>query len=155
MADQAYKTGRRAFGVAVSSDPGDFQSLPLRLTNSFFTPGFCKETNTVQGQGNPVAAGKDRQFHTERTAKMLHIKLDRAGFGVDLWKIEGFTEQELDELNSMEYREMKDKILDMIDSRQHNHWNKALGTTWKCGCGVYNAYIMNHAVYLEIGKSCD
>ena len=86
---------------------------------------------------------------------MLHIKLDRAGFGVDLWKIEGLTKQDLDELNSMEYREMKGKILDIIDSRPNDCGDKGLGTAWYCGYGVYNAYIKDNAVYLEIGKSCD
>ena len=86
---------------------------------------------------------------------MLHIKKDRVGFGVDLWKIEGLTKQDLDELNSMEYREMKNKILDIIDSRPHDHWNKALGTSWYCGNGVFNAYIKDGSVYLEVGKSCD
>ena len=86
---------------------------------------------------------------------MLHIKKDRSGFGVDLWRVDGLTKQELDELNSMEYREMKDKILEIIDSRPHDHWNKALGTSWKCGNGVYNVYIRFETVYLEIGKSCD
>ena len=88
---------------------------------------------------------------------MLNIKLDRAGISTDLWTVEGLTQQELDELNSMEYREMKNKILDIIDSRPHNQRNKDLGTAWHCRNGVYNVYTKDDIVYLEIGKSwsCD
>lgn len=86
---------------------------------------------------------------------MLHIRMDRAGSSTNLWKIEGLTDQELDELNSMEYREMKQKVLEIIDSREHDYWDKSLGTTWFCGNGVYNVYIIGRVLYAEVGKSCD
>ena len=87
---------------------------------------------------------------------MLRITKESASWAsTDLWKVEGLDAKELDELNSMDYRDMKDKVLDILDSREHNHWNKRLGTTWQCGNGVYTAYIRDGAVYLEVGKSCD
>lgn len=86
---------------------------------------------------------------------MLHVEMVRTGSSTNLWKVEGLTEKELDELNSMEYRDMKDKILDIVSSRKHDYREKDIATAWACGYGVYNAYIMNGAVYIETGKSCD
>ena len=86
---------------------------------------------------------------------MLHIEMLRTGSSTNLWKIEGLSESEIKELGSMEYREMKQKILEIVASREHDHWNKDIAKSWACGYGVYNAYILYNTVYLETGKSCD
>lgn len=86
---------------------------------------------------------------------MLHVEMVRTGSSTNLWKVEGLTNKELDELNSMEYRDMKDKILDIVSSRKHDYREKDIATACACGYGVYNVYIMNGAVYIETGKSCD
>lgn len=86
---------------------------------------------------------------------MLHIEMIRTGVSTNFWKIEGLTQEEVGELNSMEYREMKEKIADIADSREHDHWNKHIGTAWKCGYGIYNTYIRDGIVCVETGKSCE
>ena len=65
-------------------------------------------------------------------------------------KVSGFTEKELSELNSMDYREMKETVLTMLDFR-----NNGKGTCWHNGYGVYQMWIRDGAVYVEIGNSCD
>ena len=70
--------------------------------------------------------------------------------GSSCMKLTGFTEAELSELNSMDYREMKEKIIDMLDDR-----NNGLGTVWACGYGFWSAWIRDGAVYCDIGSSCD
>lgn len=80
----------------------------------------------------------------------LKVETHYRNTGTDTKKITGFTEAELSELNSMDYREMKHKVLEMLDYR-----NDGLGNRWKCGYGVYDMWIMNGAVYVEIGNTCD
>lgn len=80
----------------------------------------------------------------------LTIEDFRKCIGTDTKKITGFTEKELSELNSMDYREMKEKIVEILDSRNGN-----IGTCWYCGYGIYNAWIRDGAVFVEIGNTCD
>lgn len=80
----------------------------------------------------------------------LTIETFREGLGVRCLKLTGFTPEELSELNSMDYREMKEKILEIADDR-----NDGIGTCWARGYGVYNAWIRDNAVYVEVGNSCD
>lgn len=84
---------------------------------------------------------------------MLNINPDRYGIGVNLWKISGLTDAELSELNSMDYRDMKDKIVEIADTRESNH--RGIGTQWAMGYGIYNAYIKGKDVYVEVGSTCD
>jgi hypothetical protein len=70
--------------------------------------------------------------------------------GTRVMKITGWTDNELSELNSMEYREMIDKILEILDVRNLN-----MGTCWHNGYGVYTAWISGSTVFVEIGNSCD
>lgn len=83
---------------------------------------------------------------------MAQLKIEdfRKGLGIDTKKITGFTEKELSELNSMDYREMKEKIVEILDSR-----NGDIGTCWHCGYGIYNAWIRDGAVFVEVGNTCD
>ena len=70
--------------------------------------------------------------------------------GLETVKITGFGEGELSELKSMEHYESKEKLLEMLNSR-----NGGIGTAWMCGYGVYGLWYDNDAAYLNIGKSCD
>jgi len=65
-------------------------------------------------------------------------------------KIDGFTDAELDYLNLIDYRDMKQYVLDELDKR-----NNKLGSTWHNGYGVYNVWIRGKSVYVEIGNTCD
>ena len=80
----------------------------------------------------------------------LNIETKYINSGTKVMKITGFSEAELSELNSMDYRDMIDKVLDMLDSR-----NNGIGTAWHNGYGVYQMWISNGAVMVEIGTSCD
>jgi hypothetical protein len=51
-------------------------------------------------------------------------------------KITGFTYKELSELNSMDYREMKETVLDMLDDR-----NGGLGSCWHNGYYVFSMWV--------------
>ena len=70
--------------------------------------------------------------------------------GLETMMITGFKDSELSELKSMEHHEATDTLLDMLNSR-----NDGLGTSWKCGCGVYGMWFDNEAAYMNIGSSCD
>lgn len=65
-------------------------------------------------------------------------------------RIGGFGNGELSELKSMEHYEAKNKLLDMLDSR-----NGGTGTMWMRGCGVYGLWFDNEYAYLNIGSSSD
>lgn len=80
----------------------------------------------------------------------LNIETKAEGMGVKTMKITGFTDAELSELNSMDFREMREKVLEILDAR-----NSGIGTRWRNGYGCYNVWIMNGAVYAEIGMSSD
>ena len=80
----------------------------------------------------------------------LNVELHYKNNSTDIMRVIGFTEQELSELNSMTYHEMKETVLDALDKR-----NSGLGSQWKCGFGVFQMWISNGAVYVEIGNSCD
>ena len=82
--------------------------------------------------------------------KELTISKEYERAATRVMKVTGFTERELSELNSMDYREMKEKILEMLDDL-----NYGVGTCWHNGYGVYNAWIREGAVFIEIGNSCD
>ena len=65
-------------------------------------------------------------------------------------QIGGFEEGELSELKSMEHFEAKDKLLEMLDSR-----NGGIGTCWTCGYGVDGVWFDNEYAYINIGTSSD
>ena len=70
--------------------------------------------------------------------------------GLQTMRIGGFNDGELNELKSMEHHEAKDKLLEMLNSRNGN-----LGTCWHNGYGVYGLWFDNEYAYLNIGTSCD
>ena len=80
----------------------------------------------------------------------LTVNKDPYTTGLNLVKITGFGDGELSELKSMEHYESKEKLLDMLDTR-----NSGQGTMWSIGNGVYGLWYDNDAAYLNIGKSCD
>lgn len=82
--------------------------------------------------------------------KPLKIETHFHGFGSKTMKVSGFTESELSELTSMEYREMIDTVLDILDRRNGN-----IGTCWHNGYGVLNMWVNAGCVYVEIGASAD
>lgn len=65
-------------------------------------------------------------------------------------KITGLTEDELYELNEMDYREMIKKMVKILDER-----NGKIGTCWANGYGIFQMWIRGGAVYMEVGASCD
>ena len=67
------------------------------------------------------------------------VEFFRRGLGADTLKITGFTEQELSELNSMDYREMKDIAWGIINS---SGMYKLLA--------LYSAWIRDGALYVEV-----
>lgn len=81
---------------------------------------------------------------------MLQVTESRRNVGTRVMKVEGFSQKELSELNSMEYREMKDAVLTALDNR-----NGGIGSVWSAGYGVYTVWIMNNCVFLEVGTNCD
>lgn len=80
------------------------------------------------------------------------LKIDKHKWsqGMDTMMISGFRDGELNELKSMEHHEAKEKLLEMLDSR-----NNGIGTEWMRGNGVYGMWFDNEAAYLNIGISCD
>jgi hypothetical protein len=82
-------------------------------------------------------------------AKLTIEPRERYG-GMQTMRIGGFADRELSELKSMEHMEAKEKLLDMLDSR-----NGGIGTMWMCGTGVYGLWFDNEYAYLNIGTSSD
>lgn len=82
-------------------------------------------------------------------ARLTVDRIQRMG-SMDTMKISGFGDGELSELKSMDHYEAKDKLLEVLDSR-----NDGIGTMWACGYGVYGMWFDNEAAYLNIGNSCD
>lgn len=86
---------------------------------------------------------------------MARLTIERAdelasGNGLIPMRIGGFTDGELSELKSMEHHEAKEKLLELLDTR-----NGGTGTLWARGCGVYGMWFDNEFAYLNIGKSAD
>jgi len=71
-----------------------------------------------------------------------------SGRGMVPMRIGGFTDGELSELKSMDHFEAKEKLLEMIDSR-----NDGIGTLWMCGDGVFGLWFDNEYAYLNVGTS--
>ena len=80
----------------------------------------------------------------------LRIETHIESGGTKVMKVTGFSEKELSELGSMDYKEMIHTVLDELNLRNGN-----LGTCWHNGYGVYTMWITGESVYVEIGKGCD
>lgn len=80
----------------------------------------------------------------------LTLKESRYSSGINTVMITGFRDGELNELKSMEHNEAKEKLLEMLDSRNGNK-----GTCYANGNGVYGLWFDNEAAYLNIGSNCD
>ncbi len=68
-------------------------------------------------------------------------------------RVAGFSPAEIDELGSMDHREMTDKVLELLNTR-----NRGIGTVWHNGYGVYGVRIdpgIPDSVFVTIGTSCD
>lgn len=80
------------------------------------------------------------------------LKIDKRRYstGIDTITISGFRDGELNELKSMEHNEAKEKLLEMLDSRNGN-----MGTCYAQGYGVYGLWFDNEFAYLNVGSSCD
>jgi hypothetical protein len=65
-------------------------------------------------------------------------------------RISGFMDGELSELKSMEHKEAKTALLDMLDRR-----NSGTGTCWQNGYRVYGMWFDNEYAYINIVTSCD
>lgn len=81
--------------------------------------------------------------------KLTIVENERHG-GMRTMRIGGFRDGELSELKSMEHFEAKEKLLEMLDSR-----NDGTGTCWMCGYGVHSLWFDNEFAYLNVGTSCD
>ena len=77
--------------------------------------------------------------------KLEYKEIERHG-GLRTMRIGGFGDGELSELKSMEHREAKEKLLEMLGNT---------GTCWHNGYGVYGLWFDNEFAYLNIGTSCD
>lgn len=80
----------------------------------------------------------------------LKIETFREGLGVRCLKLTGFSEEEIQELAHCDYRDMKNRIVEIANER-----NSGIGTTWQCGYGIYNAWTHGNEVFIEVGVSCD
>lgn len=80
----------------------------------------------------------------------LQIEDYRRNIATTVKKITGFSTKELSELNSMDYREMKECVLNTLDRR-----NNGIGSVWHNGYMVFTAWIRDGAVFLEVGNNCD
>ena len=81
----------------------------------------------------------------------LDIKTIPSGrVGMNTLMITGFKDSELSELKSMEHHEAKEKLVEMLDSR-----NGGQGTAYACGYGIYGMWFDNEAAYMNVGSTCD
>ena len=82
----------------------------------------------------------------------MELKIEKKQYspGINTMMITGFMDGELSELKSMEHHEAREKLLEMLDSR-----NDGIGKQWVCGYGVYGLWFDNEAAYLNVGSSCD
>lgn len=81
---------------------------------------------------------------------MLETRKIHSMSGMDTMRIGGFGDGELSELKSMENREAKEKLIDLLDLR-----NDGIGSAWACGGGVYAVWFDNEYAYMNVGSSCD
>ena len=80
----------------------------------------------------------------------LKVEEFKRSIGTKTMKIDGFTGEELYDFERMDYRDMKNQVLEELDKR-----NNGIGTCWHNGYGVYNMWTRDNSVYVEIGTSCD
>ena len=80
----------------------------------------------------------------------LKLEQSRYGTSLDMVKITGFNDGELSELKSMEHSEAKEKLIEMMDSR-----NKNMGSCYANGNGIYGLWFDDEAAYISVGRSCD
>lgn len=81
---------------------------------------------------------------------MLKVERNRYSGGIDMIKISGFNDGELSELKSMEHGEAKEKLIEMLNSRNHGE-----GTVLACGYGIYGMWFDDEAAYMNVGNTCD
>ena len=83
----------------------------------------------------------------------LKVTVFYEGVGSKVMKVDGFSDEDLDDLRRMDYRDMKKQVLDALDACNNN-----LGTCWQNGNGVLSMYMNGvhpKSIFVEIGKSCD
>lgn len=79
----------------------------------------------------------------------LRISKERNLYGQTLHWIVGFTPKELDELQSMEYGDLKDCVVRLLDERMEGQ-----GTYWLHACWIYSIQFDKDAVVVRTGISC-
>ena len=79
--------------------------------------------------------------------KELTISKEYERAATRVMKVTGFTERELSELNSMDYREMMETVIAAIEIR---NGDGAIGLYE--GAYILTAWINDGAVFLEIGR---
>ena len=80
----------------------------------------------------------------------LKVETAKECIATKVMRVSGFCETEMENLEHMDYRDMKEAVLAELDLR-----NDMLGTCWHNGYGVYTMWISNGAVMVEIGSNCD
>lgn len=83
-------------------------------------------------------------------AKPLTIERNPFGMGNDIFKITGFTDDELYELKKLEHQKAIWKLLDILDER-----NDDLGTKWWRSCIVSDGWFDNEFAYIKLVDPCD
>lgn len=82
--------------------------------------------------------------------KIEQVETDRF---FNLMQVSGFTEEDMENLNSLDRNAMEAAALEMIDRR-----NGGIGSCWKRGYGVYGFFPhprMKGTLMFRIGNSCD
>lgn len=83
----------------------------------------------------------------------LSVETFRNGVGVKVWKVSGFSQEELYRLEHEDYRDMKQDVLNLLDER-----NSGLGSTWYRGYGVFSMFTNQNypgCIFVETGNNCD
>ena len=82
--------------------------------------------------------------------QLMIKKMPSGRHGMDTMKITGFRDSELSMLKSLDNNTACDRLLEMLDERNHK-----IATAWHNGGGIYGLWFDNEAAYLNVGSSCD
>lgn len=80
----------------------------------------------------------------------LKVDRERQTNRTSIMRITGWTEQELEDLRHLHYQDMKNAVLEELDRR-----NGGLGTCWHNAYYVFQMWVRDDAVMVEIGNSSD
>ncbi len=87
----------------------------------------------------------------------LHIEKHSSFCGVDVFLIRGLTEAETwTILNAPdEGKDKRDVLATLLDTHTNDYQPGRLGTTWRCGNGIYAVQKWRNQLLVEVGRSCD